>query len=607
MTKRRAACLTSTLLAAACGGADDAAKPAKAAGAGPSSVVFEERAAAAGIKFRMGFLPGEQGEKFKINVYDHGCGVAVGDYDGDGHDDVYFVNQMGGGALYRNAGDGTFADVTAAAGADLSLGDRIGTAAAWADYDNDGRADLYVASTRGGNALFHNEGGGKFVDATKKAGVELVAHSEGATFFDADKDGFLDLLVCNTGKWTNDELDPTKRYWVGPRTLFEFRDRPIEKNAFYRNNGDGTFSDRTEESGLGGFGWNCQAVAFDYDDDGAPDVFVTSMFGASSLYRNAGGGRFVDKTVADLGPVSFGALGAALLDVDGDGRLDLYVADMHSDMWITPDVDPKVVDEKKKYRAIFGPMVELGKMSGQEAQHLVDASKIAFREVVFGNTLYRNLGAGGFEEISDKTGAETFWPWGVVPADFRNAGVEDVFVPSGMGYPFFFWKDEYLMNTGAGAFVGRAKEAGVDPPPGGVFQDAPIGGAPATRSSRAAAAADFDGDGRVDLVVNNFNGRAHLYMNRSPAANWAALRLTGTKSNRDAVGAVVTVKAGGKTLVRQVQTGGAYLSQSSRTLHFGLGAAKSVESCEIRWPSGVRQVVENLAVGRRTDVTEPAK
>jgi len=607
MTMRRTACLLAASLCAACGDKASPPKPVGASDDGPKPAVFEERAVAAGIKFRMGFLAPEQGEHFKINVYDHACGVAVADFDGDGHDDVYFLNQIGGNALYRNNGDGTFADVTSQTGADLAMKDRISVAAVWGDYDNDGRDDLYVTSTRGGNKLFHNDGGGKFTDVTKKAGVELVAHSESAAFFDADGDGFLDLLVCNTGKWTNEEFDSKLHYYVGPSSLFEFRNRPIEKNAFFHNNGDGTFTDRTEESGLAGYGWNCQAVAFDYDGDGAIDVFVSSMFGASTLYRNDGHGKFTDRTASDLDRVSFGALGACVFDFDGDGKLDLFVADMHSDMWIGPDVPKQDVEEKRKYKAIFGPMVELGRMSGRDAQTLVDSAKIAFRDVVFGNTLYRNLGRGTFEEISDKAGAETFWPWGVVPADFRNGGVEDVFVPSGMGYPFFYWHDEYLLNTGDGAFVERSKAAGLDPPPGGEFQDAPIGGKPATRSSRSAATADFDGDGRVDLVVNKFNDRACLYMNRSPAKNWVELRLVGTKSNRDAVGALVTLKAGGRTMVRGVQTGGGYLSQSSRTVHFGLGDSAAVESCEIRWPSGLKQTLDHVAVNRRSDVTEPAK
>src|SRR5438128_8987308 len=173
---------------------------------GPKQVAnvagFREAAKASGITFRMAFLPAEQGEKFKINLYDHGCGVAVGDFDGDGFDDIYFCNQLGPNALYRNKGDGTFEDVTQRAG--VALGDRICTGATFADYDNDGHQDLFVTSTRGGNVLFKNLGNGKFKDVTKEAGVSCIAHSQTAVFFDYDNDGFLDLFVTNTAQWTHD-------------------------------------------------------------------------------------------------------------------------------------------------------------------------------------------------------------------------------------------------------------------------------------------------------------------------------------------------------------------------------------------------------------------
>src|SRR5438477_5428142 len=158
---------------------------------------FREQGLNAGITFRMSFLPGEQGQNFKINLYDHGCGVAVGDFDGDGHDDIYFVNQLGPNKLYRNKGDGTFEDVTDKAG--VGLGDRVCVAAAWGDYDNDGKPDLFVSSTRGGNVLFRSLGGGKFEDVTRKAGLTHIGHSQTAVFFDYDNDGYLDLFVTNTG------------------------------------------------------------------------------------------------------------------------------------------------------------------------------------------------------------------------------------------------------------------------------------------------------------------------------------------------------------------------------------------------------------------------
>src|SRR5262249_40856463 len=267
-------------------------KPPPQEGLGPP--IFREVAQEAGIKFRMRFLPGEQGEKFKINLYDHGCGVAVADFNGDGYDDLYFVNQLGANALYRHNKDGTCPDVTGQAG--VGLGDRVCVAAAWGDYDNDGRPDLFVTSTRGGNVLFHNNGNGTFTDVTKEAGVTLVAHSQTATFFDYDNDGYLDLFVTNTAGWTTDDFDRNARYYPGPADSWKLAASPKEYNVLYHNNGDGTFTDVTEKAGLEGKGWGGDVAVFDYNEDGKLDLFVTNMFGASQLYKNNGDGTFSDVT-----------------------------------------------------------------------------------------------------------------------------------------------------------------------------------------------------------------------------------------------------------------------------------------------------------------------
>src|SRR5262245_19826953 len=179
----------------------------------PASLAFRECAADVGINFQMSFLPNEQGETFKINLYDHGAGVAVGDVDGDGFDDIYFLNQLGRNALYRNKGDGTFEDVTDKAG--VGLGDRVCVAATFVDYDNDGLLDLFVTSTRGGNVLFKNLGGGKFEDVTEKARLTHVGHSQTAVFFDFDGDGYLDLFLTSTAEWTLDTKDNSSRYFLG--------------------------------------------------------------------------------------------------------------------------------------------------------------------------------------------------------------------------------------------------------------------------------------------------------------------------------------------------------------------------------------------------------
>jgi len=573
--------------------------------AGPAAKGFEELAERSGIRFRMDFLPGEQGPHFKINFYDRGCGVAASDIDGDGDDDLYFLNQLGKNALYRNNGDGTFTDVTATAGP-VAFGDRICVSAAFNDIDNDGDQDLYVTSTRGGNALLRNEGGGRFADVTKEAGLEWVGHSQGATFFDPDGDGDLDLFLSNTAGWTTDTYEPIGRYYTGVSTIMQLIESPPETNVLFRNNGDGTFSNATDEAGLAGHGWGGDCSVFDYDEDGDQDLFVANMFGGSVLYRNDGKGRFEEVTKEALGRTPWGAVGSKAFDYDGDGRLDLYVVDMHSDMWTPDSYDLSKVKEDRKYDKFFGPMLEDPAFRDRQMEEVfAEKAKIPYDTTFFGNGLYRALGGGKFEEVSGKTGAETFWPWGIANGDFDGDGFEDAFLPSGMGFPWQYWRSAYLVNNGDGTFTDRSAAAGLDPPPGGPLLGIRIGRKEATRSCRSAAVADFDGDGRLDIAVSNFNDRAWLLINRWPARNWIGFRLEGTRGNRDAVGAVVRIRAGKRVMVRQVHAAGGYLAQSSKTVHFGLKGLDSIDSCEIRWPQGNVQAIGAKELNRVHKIVEP--
>ena len=330
------------VLASSCG------KPEPDARVQEPATGFQDRAQAAGIGFRMNNLRMEQGERFRINLYDHGSGLAIGDYDNDGRDDIYFLNQQGTNALYRNAGGGSFVDVTAKAG--VALGDRVSVGATFADYDNDGFPDLFVTSTRGGNVLFHNRGDGTFADVTAAAGVSHVGHSQTPVFFDYDNDGDLDLFLTNTAHWTKDVVDiASGNYYEGKESLEDLMTSPKETNILYRNDGDGKFTDVTDAAGLRGRGWAGDVAVFDYDEDGFMDLFVPSMFGRGQLYRNSGHGTFTDVTATTLGKTSHGAIGSKVFDYDGDGRLDLFVVDMHSDMWMGLDARERSREAAKQF------------------------------------------------------------------------------------------------------------------------------------------------------------------------------------------------------------------------------------------------------------------
>ncbi|HMF12280.1 MAG TPA: CRTAC1 family protein, partial [Gemmataceae bacterium] len=395
-----------------------------------------------------------------------------------------------------------------------------------------------------------------------------------------------------------DKKDAAAIHFPGAKTLFEMVESPREHNVLYHNNGDGTFTNVTEKSGLKGSGWSGDVAVFDYDEDGYLDVLVTNMFGRSRLYHNNRNGTFTDVTERTLGRTSWGAIGARAFDFNNDGKLDLFIVDMHSDMWVTASKTLPIILEQKKYNYVNGPLPENDPKVLELEKLYADRFQIKYDQVRFGNTFFKNLGGGRFEEISDKAGLETFWPWGIATGDFDNDGHEDVFIPSGMGFPFVYWRNYLMMNNADETFTDRSRIFGIEPPAGGKYLKEPIAGVLAPRSSRTAAVADFNGDGRLDIVTNNFNDHPYFFKNNFPRRNYVAFQLQGTKSNRDAIGAIVRLHIGKEIMTRQVNPAGGYLSQSSKTIHFGLGDRGQIDYAEVKWPSGQLERIDQPETNR---------
>jgi hypothetical protein len=291
---------------------------------------FTDRRAESGITFQHHIVD-DAGRFYKAVHYDHGNGIVAADVDGDGLEDIYFVNQLGGSELWKNLGHGKFRNITESAG--VGLKGRIGVTATFADVNNDGFPDLYVTTVRGGNALFLNDGHGHFKDIAKEAGVDYVGHSSGAVFFDFDNDGLLDLFLVNVGKYTTDEKGEGG-YFVGLPDAFHghmFPER-TEYSILYKNI-DGThFRDVSQEVGLHDGSWSGDASFCDVDGDGYPDLYVLNMQGKNHFYLNRGGKKFEDKTSEYFPRTPWGAMGIKWFDYDNDGKMDLLLTDMHSDM-----------------------------------------------------------------------------------------------------------------------------------------------------------------------------------------------------------------------------------------------------------------------------------
>ncbi|MDE2861613.1 MAG: CRTAC1 family protein [Chloroflexota bacterium] len=544
---------------------------------------------------------------YKAVHYDHGNGLAVADVDGDGLHDIYFVNQIGANQLWRNLGSGRFEDVTAAAG--VAVDDRVSVSASFADIENDGDPDLYVTTVRSGNLLFENDGAGRFRDVTAASGTGYAGHSSGAVFFDYDADGLLDLYVTNVGRYTSERLRPmaagaAAEYESGSYEFYDglvdafdghlYPDRS-ESSVLYRNLGGGRFADVTEKAGLADAAWSGDATPLDVNGDGLPDLYVLNMQGHDLLYLNTGSGFVLNSEAFPRTP--WGAMGVKAFDYDNDGDVDLFVTDMHSDM--SEDIGPQ---REKAKSSIKWPEAFL--MSGGRS--------------IYGNAFYENRGDGTYSEVSDALGAETYWPWGLSAADLNADGYQDAFVTGSMSFPFRYAVNSVLLNNRGEGFADSEFILGVEPrrewrtaapafeidcagedrshrlcAEGDLTGRVEVWGAIGSRSS---AVFDLDGDGDLDIVTSDFNAPPQLLVSNLSdslgSLSYIKIVLEGTESNRDGLGATVTVSAGGSAYTQVHDGKSGYLSQSRLPLYFGLGDAQSVESIEVEWPSGRRQTVD---------------
>lgn len=483
-----------------------------------------------------------------------GGGAAFLDYDQDGYLDIFLCNGRWidgfskgeepevpfGNRLYRNLQNGTFEEVSDKAGIE---GQGYGMGVSIGDYNNDGFPDIYI-SNYGPNELFRNNGNGTFTDVSRKAGVEGGGEcTAGAAWFDFDNDGFLDLYVGNYLYY-----DPDYKYYYAPDGFPGPMAYDAQPDVLYRNNGDGSFEDVTEKTGIRDLDGRAMGVGVaDIDEDGYVDVYVANDHTLNYYWRNDQGVSFTDRGLMSGTAFSQGGEAAVSMSVDfadytGDGLLDMFVSD---DTYCS---------------------------------------------------LYRNRGNGLFSDEGISSGismaAAQFVGWSSSFFDFDNDGDADITKTNGALKHLYGQESQIFENDGKGKFTDVSLKLG------NYFKEEYVG--------RGSCIGDYDNDGDMDLLVTNLNDRCiFLRNNKGAQNNWILLDLEGTVSNRDAVGARIKLTSGGKTQISQKRSTTGYLSQGDHRLHFGLGKNDNVERIEITWPSGKQQVLENLKANQILAISEP--
>ena len=500
-----------------------------------------------------------------------GAGVALFDYDNDGRLDIYLVNgapladptrkgtipektdSQYWNRLYHQKADGTFEDVTEKAGVQ---GAGYGMGVAVGDYDNDGFEDLYVTAY-GGNKLYHNNGNGTFTDVTTKAGVAGSGWSTSAAWVDLDGDGFLDLVVLRYLDWDFDDIwcgehKEGSRSYCHPDYF-----KPIAPFV-YHNNKDGTFTEVAQKTSLNKPGKGLGVAVADYDHDGFIDLFVANDSMPEFLYHNKGDGTFEEVGLAsgvavDIDGRTFAGMGVDFADYSNDGWPDIVVTDLANQRY----------------------------------------------------ALYQNNGDGSFTYTSQTLGLGQMTlshsGWGIRFFDYDNDGWKDLLIAQGhdldtieLDHPNLRYREPMLLvhNTGHG-FVDVSAQSGE------VFTKPWV--------ARGMAVGDLDNDGRLDAVVTTNDGPVHILHNETRSQNhWLLLKLVGHKSNRDSIGAGIRLITTSGSQYATVSTAGSYLSSGDKRVHFGLGNASSAQSIEIRWPSGIKQTIKNVAADQIVEIDEPA-